>query len=536
MDVYSWDAEKVSEFLSQLKLSRMIEDCRYNQVTGKDLLNKSFKELSKVLCPLKPMTQTERSTLEAGLSSLIDQPQYTIMVDRRETNPEGPEEEYTDMNDANLPSKVKPAPLKKRVMSYDDSKPKRPTTMLDTSVEDLLPTCAFKGWMHKRGDVRKTWKLRYFVLHEGSLYYFNSSQGDMKGGFSLNGLRLGRSVKSTRDNVFQLSHTSGKGRVWILATNTPEEQRKWMKAIRLEVYRYDDTEEDGIEPIEDLDEVEDGGSGDESDGGDDDYEFPFDDSLPSHMDSSAGNVKKAPKPLPRAVNPPVVEYNSTSYISDVIPSSDHIEKNPVSASRNHVPPTSDDEEDSQYLRAEEMAEYEKKISHKSPADSVPVPAVPSRMNRAKILSSRGHAELNIQPTALNRFSTVPEDTGDYEESKDADYESPSEQKKEVEHVPVQEMPCFYEGMTRVVAEKFLKIPGEFLLRRSKKDSPPVLSLFGMEKCKHFKIYHQKGKGHTLGFEGHEDYFQSVPALIEYYKESLIPTTSMMLASPCKCTK
>eukprot|EP00043_Microstomoeca_roanoka_P005011 m.53116 g.53116 ORF g.53116 m.53116 type:complete len:402 (+) comp12762_c0_seq3:164-1369(+) len=128
-----------------------------------------------------------------------------------------------------------------------EQKPSRPSVMMAISPVELAATPhRYKGWLHKRGNVNKRWKLRWCILKDGNLYYFKNSQDEMaRGQFSLSGYRIKSLPKETRPFAFKLEPVSGKGRVWIFAAADENEFNTWVKDLKIEILAYNDAVPDG---------------------------------------------------------------------------------------------------------------------------------------------------------------------------------------------------------------------------------------------------------------------------------------------------
>ena len=91
------------------------------------------------------------------------------------------------------------------------------------------------GYLHKEGDVWKTWKRRYFVLSSQLLsYYTDRESATPKGHIQLQGAEVRVSQRSDRQWLFEVfrEEAEAQHRVYYLAADSEAERAEWMSAIK----------------------------------------------------------------------------------------------------------------------------------------------------------------------------------------------------------------------------------------------------------------------------------------------------------------
>eukprot|EP00039_Didymoeca_costata_P000170 m.44431 g.44431 ORF g.44431 m.44431 type:complete len:793 (-) comp10094_c0_seq2:97-2475(-) len=104
-----------------------------------------------------------------------------------------------------------------------------------------------KGWLHKVGGKRKTWKKRFFVLNsEGIIYYTNEKEKQAKGTIPFSSTSsvleepgTGSYGKNQRRHVFLVSTTS---RVYRIQATSDEEMNDWIENIQTALRASDNKE------------------------------------------------------------------------------------------------------------------------------------------------------------------------------------------------------------------------------------------------------------------------------------------------------
>jgi len=110
----------------------------------------------------------------------------------------------------------------------DDDEEADEDGMLDTRA--TLGTIVKEGWLSKKGDVRRAWHKRWFVLKYGSLAYFKTQDGvNAQGRIILVDCLVGQST-SKKANCFAI--TTPSKRTFLLTAANPREQAEWMQAIQ----------------------------------------------------------------------------------------------------------------------------------------------------------------------------------------------------------------------------------------------------------------------------------------------------------------
>mmetsp|Transcript_92740 Transcript_92740/g.113584 ORF Transcript_92740/g.113584 Transcript_92740/m.113584 type:complete len:484 (+) Transcript_92740:165-1616(+) len=99
----------------------------------------------------------------------------------------------------------------------------------------IYGTKILENYLHKRGEKRKKWLLRYFILYETLklIYFENDTKIVLKGCIQLNDVTKvikGNKSKHNRDHVLEL-HTNK--RVWLLACYTSEMQTIWFDKLNI---------------------------------------------------------------------------------------------------------------------------------------------------------------------------------------------------------------------------------------------------------------------------------------------------------------
>ena len=94
------------------------------------------------------------------------------------------------------------------------------------------------GYLHKEGDVWKTWKKRYFVLSSQLLSYYTDREATTpKGHIQLQGAEVRVSQRSDRKWLFEVfrEEAEAEHRVYYLAADSEAERGEWMAAIKYNI-------------------------------------------------------------------------------------------------------------------------------------------------------------------------------------------------------------------------------------------------------------------------------------------------------------
>ena len=96
-----------------------------------------------------------------------------------------------------------------------------------------------QGWLQKMGEVRKTWKRRWFMLSEGSVYYFEkegSSVSQASGSFKCAQIEaVVPLIDETNDGSAYTFFVVCRERTYVLRAASLPEQTQWIDAIRTSV-------------------------------------------------------------------------------------------------------------------------------------------------------------------------------------------------------------------------------------------------------------------------------------------------------------
>lgn len=110
------------------------------------------------------------------------------------------------------------------------------TALRPTNIKkETVVTCAARmGWVYKRGNVVTGWKRRFFILSGMGLYYYaNDLEKKCKGCIRLGGFTVEKVDDEKHPHCFVLNPPNPeKQRVWFLSTETAEELKGWMDAIK----------------------------------------------------------------------------------------------------------------------------------------------------------------------------------------------------------------------------------------------------------------------------------------------------------------
>ncbi|NXQ99561.1 CYH3 protein, partial [Sagittarius serpentarius] len=114
-----------------------------------------------------------------------------------------------------------------------------------------------EGWLLKLGGRVKTWKLRWFILTDNCLYYFEyTTDKEPRGIIPLENLSIREVEDPRKPNCFELYNPSHKGQVikackteadgrvvegnhvvYRISAPTPEEKEEWIKSIKASISR-----------------------------------------------------------------------------------------------------------------------------------------------------------------------------------------------------------------------------------------------------------------------------------------------------------
>lgn len=96
-----------------------------------------------------------------------------------------------------------------------------------------------EGFLKKQGHVRKNWKLRFFILEDFTLSYYDSRQSSTTkralGRLFLQGATVEQVDLSGVSNSFQLKTKYGNKKYLNISGSSNEELREWMDALKLHI-------------------------------------------------------------------------------------------------------------------------------------------------------------------------------------------------------------------------------------------------------------------------------------------------------------
>ena len=103
---------------------------------------------------------------------------------------------------------------------------------------DALCSDGFRhsGWLTKRGDLVKSWKLRWTIVKDGAVFYYRTPQSKQaKGCFSLKGYQVQPGGDARRPNGFRLVPMGGRGREWHFTCANASEVKTWTSLLTREI-------------------------------------------------------------------------------------------------------------------------------------------------------------------------------------------------------------------------------------------------------------------------------------------------------------
>eukprot|EP00049_Salpingoeca_infusionum_P018213 m.356233 g.356233 ORF g.356233 m.356233 type:complete len:451 (-) comp17478_c0_seq1:397-1749(-) len=364
----SSSVDEVCAWLDSVRLSHLKDSAEESMVTGSQLLNANIHDIQQMFC-LANISSQDSETLLQHVAAANGQQQYTVMdassARQSRAISDAVLEDYTVLHDVNVPST--PAGRKKSTTSFassiaskrtasassrreSQSRPLRPTPSVGVTAADLADS-AYCGWLTKRGEVVKNWKLRWVVLHKGSLYYFKGNTAQAaRGQFSLNGYTASQEILSSKTHCFKLIKPGHK-RVWIFSARSDKERDDWMQQITMEVKKYRDV---GDAEDEDSEYSEDGFSSVEENESDFEYDDPYDDSINLEDASAPSKPPAAPKLPPRVSATSQIDQALARAMAPALPHRDvHSAPQPVT-----VPKATDVLESSWYFVGADRSQAE----------------------------------------------------------------------------------------------------------------------------------------------------------------------------------
>jgi len=89
-----------------------------------------------------------------------------------------------------------------------------------------------KGFLDKKGHVRKNWNIRFFVVENGDTikYYIDNTLSKLKGSFSLNGIKI-IEEEEAKGKQFAFSVTEKSGKIFLLSAATAKEKQTWIRTL-----------------------------------------------------------------------------------------------------------------------------------------------------------------------------------------------------------------------------------------------------------------------------------------------------------------
>jgi hypothetical protein len=97
--------------------------------------------------------------------------------------------------------------------------------------QSILPNADKHGYLTKQGGSIKTWKRRYFILKDKTIYYYKTPKDIVfTGKIELESTSLVKDEQTQKKNQNMISIQTSK-RVFLMFTDTPEEKKEWIDAI-----------------------------------------------------------------------------------------------------------------------------------------------------------------------------------------------------------------------------------------------------------------------------------------------------------------
>jgi len=89
-----------------------------------------------------------------------------------------------------------------------------------------------KGFLSKKGHVVKNWKVRYFLIKSGEVYYYlDSSMTKLQGHFSLLNATLEIEGAPLEDKKYCFTVTTKQNKKFVLCASTDGERQEWVNAM-----------------------------------------------------------------------------------------------------------------------------------------------------------------------------------------------------------------------------------------------------------------------------------------------------------------
>lgn len=102
----------------------------------------------------------------------------------------------------------------------------------------------YEGYLTKRGKKIKVWKVRYFVIEDDLLNYYDKPGGELQGSISLQNAKIGRQAKNENDlnpeesvekafrHAFLILEHKKKSYIrHVLCAESDEDRDRWIKAL-----------------------------------------------------------------------------------------------------------------------------------------------------------------------------------------------------------------------------------------------------------------------------------------------------------------
>ena len=111
-----------------------------------------------------------------------------------------------------------------------------------------------EGWLEKQGGMIKTWKNRWFILRNKTLFYYKEKNGELMGQIELSSnCKVGPNPKNKKQPSFFIDVPSQRN--FIIVAKTLEDHNSWIQIIqavisgKIHEYLRAQTTEDVIIPV-----------------------------------------------------------------------------------------------------------------------------------------------------------------------------------------------------------------------------------------------------------------------------------------------